>query len=121
MMAPLAGLGRCRDRAPATSARYRHAMAIKLPLDWRDHWQVGDDDDGLGLPHAVHDSGLAVTFIYTEVDNDLMGWCATIQAEPRRNAEGPLSDERVQQLKAEARLLWGELGYSDDSPHKRPV
>lgn len=96
------------------------------PMDeqrWRNAWQVGDDDEqGLGLPDALHSSGLAIKFIYTDVDEDEMGWCATVPApHQRRLAElrAELGESAVEQLFAEARQLWAELGYSDASPFKR--
>lgn len=89
---------------------------------WRSAWRVGDDGEGLGLPDAVHASGLAVVFIYTEVGEDEMAWCATVPSpHQQRLAElrAELGEAAVQRLFVEARILWEELGYSDASPTKR--
>jgi hypothetical protein len=65
---------------------------------------------------------LAVLFVYTEIDDDEMGWCATVPPSSSGRVEAlraQLGDEAMGRLFAEARTLWEELGYSDDSPNKR--
>jgi hypothetical protein len=92
---------------------------------WRADWEVADGDDGLGLPHAVHSSGLALNFVFTELDDEgSMGWCATVPRGREARLEEVrvrLGDEAVSRLYAEARQLWEELGYTDASPTKRAV
>jgi hypothetical protein len=94
--------------------------------DWRSHWVVSDNEDGLGLPAAVHDSGLAFDIVFSEVDDEgNRGWCAA----PRhyltgRTAElqGTLNEMEYEalldELSEQALKLWLELGYSNASPFK---
>lgn len=106
---------------------YTHETSRKGPPilsgdKWRSRWTVSDEDGGDVIPHARHSSGLAVRFIYTEVDEDQMGWCATVPAGDQGRLEElrtQLGEDELVRLFAEAQVLWEELGYTDDSPAKK--
>lgn len=89
---------------------------------WRKLWSVDDADDGLGLPDLVHASGLAVKYVYTEVEEDgRMGWCATEPAgwdERIASVKQTATEEQLARLWREASILWMEAGYFDRLPHR---
>jgi hypothetical protein len=65
---------------------------------------------------------VAILFVYTDVDEDEMAWVATVPASAQARVDelrAQLGGEAVDRLFAEARQLWEELGYSDDSPVKQ--
>lgn len=86
----------------------------------RREWLAGEDVDHLGLPDLVHSSGVAVRYVYTEVDDDdeSMGWCATVPAGwgEIEAAKAKLSDSDLSRLSQEASILWMEQGHFDSRP-----
>lgn len=91
-------------------------------ISWRKEWLAGDDAEDLGLPDLVHSSGVAVRYVYTEVDDDgRMGWCATLPAGWQERGEAAKTQQGQSQLKRlsqEAAILWMERGYFDSGPAK---
>jgi hypothetical protein len=84
-------------------------------------------DDPPEGPHAVHSSGFAFYLVYgeTRASGDV-GWHATLPLHLQTRAEmlrAEIGEEATQvfisRLVEESQLLWAELGYSDESPHKK--
>ncbi|KQV52861.1 hypothetical protein ASC95_08665 [Pelomonas sp. Root1217] len=108
-----------KDDDPFSAERAYGSLPCKV-VSWRSQWKVGEDE-GLGLPDALHANGLAISYVYTEIGEDEMGWVAkTPTAFEAREAElrAELGASAVHRLYKEARNLWAELGYFDHSPVK---
>ncbi|WP_457356244.1 hypothetical protein [Roseateles sp. P5_D6] len=107
------------DDGPFQEGQLYGPLPCKV-VSWRSQWKVGEDE-GLGLPDALHASGLAISYVYTDVDEDQMGWVATTPkpfAASEAELRAVLGDSGVNRLYKEARQLWAELGYRDNSPVK---
>jgi hypothetical protein len=95
---------------------------------WRLEWRVSisrdDDDADLGLPHALHSSGLAYGFTYDTVDDDgRSGWILFLhpssygrEAELRSELGEAAYRALLSKLSDEVTTLWRERGFKDGSP-----
>lgn len=88
---------------------------------WRDDWVVDAGSDGLDQPVLVHSAGLAAQYVYTEVDEDSMGWCSVEPAgwhDRIAALKAKITEQQLERLWQEASILWLELGYFDSLPTK---
>lgn len=100
------------------------ALAGELPCKvrvWRDAWTVADSSDDALLPDLVHASGYAVRYVYTEVDEDHMGWVATEPVgwvDRIAKVKQVATEQQLSRLGREAAILWMEQGFFDAVPHR---